>query len=218
MIVTLSYIDIYKLIVKMSLAIILSMFVFSLSMSISPGPVNITILSTSLNHGFIKTFPFISGATIGFVLLLISVGFGFSKIINTYPIIFSLLEFLGAFFIIYIGYKILSSKPEIEVNHNSSIPNFIDGFLLQWLNPKAWIACASGNALFSAQNTNTPLIVFICIYFLICYLSLAIWGALGEKLSIALSNSKRILLFNRLMGFSLIFISIYMIFNIFTVK
>ena len=106
MIVTLSYIDIYKLIVKMSLAIILSMFVFSLSMSISPGPVNITILSTSLNHGFIKTFPFISGATIGFVLLLISVGFGFYKIINTYPIIFRLLEFLGAFFIIYRTYAL----------------------------------------------------------------------------------------------------------------
>jgi len=218
MAVTFSYIDIYKLIVKMSLAIIFSMFMFSLSMSISPGPVNITILSTSLNRGFIKTFPFISGATIGFVLLLISVGFGFSKIINTYPIIFKLLEFLGSAFIIYIGYKILSSKPEIEVNHNISIPNFIDGFLLQWLNPKAWIACASGVALFAAPNTNTPLIVFICIYFLICYLSLALWGVLGGKLSIVLSNSKRILLFNRLMGFSLIFISIYMIFNIFIVK
>lgn len=202
----------------MSLAIILSMFMFSLSMSISPGPVNLTILSTSLNRGFIKTFPFISGATIGFVLLLIFVGFGFSKIINAYPIIFKLLEFVGSTFIIYVGYKILSSKPEIEVNHNSSIPNFIDGFLLQWLNPKAWIACASGVALFSVPNTNTPLLVFICIYFLICYLSLALWGILGKNLSIILSNSKRILLFNRLMGISLIFISIYMIFNIFTVK
>lgn len=218
MIVILSYIDIYKLIVKMSFAIILSMFMFSLSMSISPGPVNITILSTSLNHGFIKTFPFISGATIGFVLLLISVGFGFSKIINAYPIIFKLLEFLGSAFIIYIGYKILSSKPEIEVNHNSSIPNFIDGFLLQWLNPKAWIACASGVALFSVPHTNIPLTVFICIYFLICYLSLALWGALGGKLSIVLSNSQRILFFNRLMGFSLIFLSIYMIFNLFIIK
>lgn len=166
----------------------------------------------------LKLFLLYQEQLLGSYCFLIFVGFRFSKIINTYPIIFKLLEFLGAFFIIYIGYKILSSKPEIEVNHNSSIPNFIDGFLLQLLNPKAWIACASGTALFSAQNTNTPLIVFICIYFLICYLSLAIWGALGEKLSIALSNSKRILLFNRLMGFSLIFISIYMIFNIFTVK
>lgn len=198
----------------MSLAVILSMFMFSLSMSISPGPVNITILSTSLNHGFIKAFPFISGATIGFILLLICVGFGFSKIINTYHIIFKSLEFLGSVFIIYIGYKILSSKPKIEILHNNSIPNFLDGFLLQWLNPKAWIACASGAALFSAPNTNAPFIVFICIYFLICYLSLA----LGEKLTMILSNSKRILLFNRLMGFSLIFISIYMIFSIFTFK
>lgn len=202
----------------MSLAIIVSMFMFSLSMSISPGPVNITILSTSLNRGFFKTFPFISGATIGFVLLLIFVGFGFSKVINNYPIAFIAMEFLGSAFIIYIGYKILSSKPKIEVNQNSSVPNFKDGFLLQWLNPKAWIACASGVALFSVPNTNTPLFVFICIYFLICYISLSLWGILGEKLTIVLSDSKRILLFNRLMGSSLIFISIYMILNVFIIK
>lgn len=202
----------------MSLAIILSMFMFSLSMSISPGPVNITILSTSLNRGFIKTLPFISGATIGFTLLLICIGFCFSKIINFYPIVFQLLGVLGSAFIIYIGYKILSSKPKIEVNDNSVIPNFVDGFLLQWLNPKAWIACASGVALFSSPNTHTPLIIFICIYFLICYLSLALWGALGERLSVVLTNNKRILWFNRLMGFSLVFISIYMIFSVFNLK
>ncbi len=218
MTVTFNHLDSFTLILEMSLAIILSMFVFSLSMSISPGPVNITILSMGLNRGFIQTLPFVSGATIGFVLLLICIGFGFSKVINFYPIIFKLLSFLGSAFIIYIGYKILSSKAEIEINHNSTAPNFIDGFLLQWSNPKAWIACASGIALFSKPDTTTPLIVFICIYFLVCYLSLALWGLLGEKLSVILKNHKRILLFNRLMGFSLVFISIYMIFSVLTAK
>lgn len=202
----------------MSLTIILSMVMFSLSMSISPGPVNITILSTSLNRGFIKTLPFISGATIGFTLLLICLGFGFSKIINAYPIIFQLLGVLGSAFIVYIGYKILSSKPEIQIKDKSVTPNFTDGFLLQWLNPKAWIACASGVALFAEPNSHTHLVVYICIYCLICYLSLALWGALGRKLSVVLINTKRILWFNRLMGLSLMLISIYMILSIFTLK
>ncbi|EPP7098025.1 LysE family transporter, partial [Klebsiella michiganensis] len=44
-------------------------------MSISPGPVNMVIISSGANHGFRKTLPFISGATTGFTLLLILVGF-----------------------------------------------------------------------------------------------------------------------------------------------
>jgi threonine/homoserine/homoserine lactone efflux protein len=52
-----------------------AMLMFSLTMSISPGPVNMVIISSS--HGFRKTLPFVSGATIGFTLLLILVGFGF---------------------------------------------------------------------------------------------------------------------------------------------
>ena len=52
------------------LSLIVSMFIFSLSMSISPGPVNLTILTSSMNYGVKATFAFISGATIGFTLLL----------------------------------------------------------------------------------------------------------------------------------------------------
>lgn len=46
------------------LSLIVSMFIFSLSMSISPGPVNLTILTSSMNYGVKATFAFISGATI----------------------------------------------------------------------------------------------------------------------------------------------------------
>jgi threonine/homoserine/homoserine lactone efflux protein len=35
------------------------------------------IISSGASHGFRKTLPFVSGATIGFTLLLILVGFGF---------------------------------------------------------------------------------------------------------------------------------------------
>lgn len=132
------------------------MLIFSLSMSISPGPVNITILSSSLNYGLNKTIPFISGATLGFTFLLIFIGFGFAQIINAHPLLFRILEISGSLFIIYIGYKILSSKPEIKVSTQTNLdspPNFIDGWLLQWLNPKAWIACTSGVALFLTQKT-----------------------------------------------------------------
>ena len=49
------------------------------------------------------------------------------------------------------GYKIMISKPTIEVK-NINIPKFYDGFLLQWLNPKAWISCVSGVSIFASAR------------------------------------------------------------------
>lgn len=144
----------------MSISVLISMFIFSLTMSISPGPINITILSTSLMHGFRKTLPFISGATLGFTLLLIFLGFGFSQMLSHYPIFFKILECAGALFIFYMGQKIILSKPEVELVKNISVASFTEGFLLQWLNPKAWIACLSGISLFTSPISYFPLILF----------------------------------------------------------
>jgi threonine/homoserine/homoserine lactone efflux protein len=58
------------------MSVIFAMCLFSLSMSISPGPVNLITLSTGVNHGFKNAMPFVSGATLGFTLLLLMVGLG----------------------------------------------------------------------------------------------------------------------------------------------
>ncbi|MCU4639939.1 LysE family translocator [Acinetobacter courvalinii] len=195
----------------MSISVLISMFIFSLTMSISPGPINITILSTSLMHGFRKTLSFISGATLGFTLLLIFLGFGFSQMLSHYPIFFKILECAGALFIFYMGQKIILSKPEVELVKNISVANFTEGFLLQWLNPKAWIACLSGISLFTSPISYFPLVLFILIYFVTCYLCFIIWGVSGHKLAKILTNSYQLRLLNMLMGGSLIILSIFML-------
>ncbi|WP_319802661.1 LysE family translocator [Klebsiella aerogenes] len=95
------------------MTLILAMFLFSLTMSISPGPVNMVIISSGASYGFRRTFPFVSGATIGFTLLLIVIGFGFYASIEKYPLFFKYLNVAGSAFIIYIGYKIASSRSEL---------------------------------------------------------------------------------------------------------
>ncbi|SUQ57872.1 Cysteine/O-acetylserine efflux protein [Raoultella terrigena] len=192
--------------------LIFAMFMFSLTMSISPGPVNMVIISSGASHGFRKTLPFVSGATIGFTLLLIFVGFGFYAIIEKYPLFFKYLNVAGSAFIIYLGYKIVSSRPELSLT-KAETPGFVQGLLLQWLNPKAWIACASGVVLFSEPSNDTPLTVFIIIYFLVCYFSLAAWAVLGNKVSILLNSTQRIRTFNFLMGGLLIVTASYMLFS-----
>ena len=163
------------------------------------------------NHGFWRTMPFVCGASIGFTLLLIFVGFWFFKIIGSHPLLLQLLNVAGSIFILYVGYKIASAPSELSSKKKHS-PGFIQGFLLQWLNPKAWIACASGAALFSSPQTHTRLMLFTAIYFVICYLSQTTWAALGERVSILLNSPWRIRVFNLTMASLLLITACYMLY------
>lgn len=195
------------------LSLIVSMFIFSLSMSISPGPVNLTILTSSMNYGVKATFTFISGATIGFTLLLASVCFGLYQMIVIYPVLLDVITILGTVLLLWIGLNILRAKGTVissQPHDEAKIPTFIQGALMKWLNPKAWIAAVAGTGLFSTGHIHAVLLVFVAIYFVVCYLSLLLWGIAGEKLASFLNTGNRARLFNIVMGVLLILISLEM--------
>ncbi|ENU57907.1 LysE family translocator [Acinetobacter guillouiae] len=195
------------------LSLIVSMFIFSLSMSISPGPVNLTILTSSMNYGVKATFAFISGATIGFTLLLASVCFGLYQMIVIYPVLLDVITILGTVLLLWIGLNILRAEGTVISSQSQDevkIPTFIQGALMQWLNPKAWIAAVAGTGLFSTGHIHAVLLVFVVIYFVVCYLSLLLWGIAGEKLASFLNTGNRARLFNIVMGLLLILISLEM--------
>lgn len=191
------------------MSVIFAMCYFSFVMSISPGPVNMIIISSGINYGFKKTFLFISGATIGFTILLAFISFGFFKIIEVFPSFLIFLAFFGSCFIIYMGFKIANSSSKIVIKKNENlVPKFYEGFLLQWLNPKAWIACASGVSLFSS-STNS-LIWFIIIYFVVCYVCLSFWGIVGQKMMSFFQTQRRVKILNIIMGSLLILVALYL--------
>jgi threonine/homoserine/homoserine lactone efflux protein len=80
------------------MTLLLAMFLFSLVMSISPGPVNMIILSSGISYGIKRTIPYVSGATFGFTLLLLFIGFGFSQFIKAYPFFLSYLAIVGSLY------------------------------------------------------------------------------------------------------------------------
>lgn len=193
------------------LPLISSMLLFSLALSISPGPVNMVIVSSGVNHGFRRTLPYVSGATIGFTLLLVFVGFGLFQLLPYRSFFLKGLAVLGSAFIAWIGYRIATSDPRIEAR-DKAVPTFMEGFALQWLNPKAWLACGSGVALFSDPRTMTPLAVFVLVYFAVCYASLAAWALLGDRAAGYLDNETRIRVFNLSMGGLLVAMAVYLVF------
>ena len=194
------------------MSLFFTMFSFSLAMSISPGPVNMIILSSSANYGVRRTFPFVSGATIGFSLLLLFIGLGFDKVIKTYPFFLKYLAVVGSLFIIYMGVKIATSESELSIEKQKKV-TFFQGFMLQWLNPKAWLACVAGVPMFTDEHNNQVFIVFTLTYFFVCYLSLFSWSLLGSKASLLLDNNNKMRLFNHSMGALLIISACFLLYS-----
>ncbi|QIL91033.1 LysE family transporter [Microbulbifer sp. SH-1] len=193
------------------MSLFFAMFGFSLVMSITPGPVNMVIVSSGVSHGFGRTMPFVSGATIGFTLLLAAIGFGFYQLLEIYPQFLKYLALIGSAYVIYIGSKIAGASGSIDIAERAR-PRFHEGFLLQWLNPKAWVACVSGVALFSRPESHASLIAFVSIYFLVCYASLALWALAGDRVRLLLGTEMRVRIFNVIMGSLLIACAAYLVY------
>ncbi|EJD6087986.1 LysE family translocator [Acinetobacter baumannii] len=192
-----------------------SMFLFSFAMSITPGPVNTVILSTSLNHGLKRSLPYISGATIGFTLLLIFMAFGLQSVLTQFPVVLKILAVCGTLFVCYIGIKIILSAANISISSAPVGHMLKDGFLLQWLNPKAWLACVSGITMFTSIENPQSLPIFIIIYFFTCYACLFFWGLCGDKFSVVLNQGNRLKYFNILMGAFLILSALLILIDFF---
>lgn len=193
------------------MSVLIAMSVFSFSMSISPGPVNLIALTSGLNYGFWRSVPFVFGATIGFTLLLFLIGLGIGTLPSNYTQSLEYLSYFGCGFILYMGVKIFSVNPQgIKGAEFNDIPSFTQGIFMQWLNPKAWMACLAGCSAFNVHSSNEVLATFVGIYFLICYLCIGCWSFLGEKMSVYLKSKFRISIFNKVMGGVLCLIAIYL--------
>lgn len=192
------------------ISLLTTMAIFSLSMSASPGPVNMAIASAGAHHGVRLTMPFVSGAVIGFTLLLVTVGVSVHAVSDIFTTAMPFLSLLGGVFIVRTGWSIMTADASPGAERNPP-PTFLQGWVLQWTNPKAWIACASGAALFSDPHSEVPFILFVGIYFAVCFASLAGWALLGQRVSYVLTSQRRVRLFNQVMGVLLIGCAFYLV-------
>jgi threonine/homoserine/homoserine lactone efflux protein len=176
---------------------VIAMGMFSLLMSATPGPVNILTLNSGLKNGFKRTVPFVLGATIGFTLLLIVLGLGLAKLISYYPVFLYSLSYLATFYLFYLSYKLYIASSHIDLNHQKE-NGFIRGVSLQWMNPKAWIACFPGLSAFCTHSPYWELLTFSVIYFSICLLSISAWALMGNVIKAAIKKPAIIAQINKI--------------------
>ncbi|MBM3110390.1 LysE family translocator [Pseudomonas sp. P66] len=193
------------------MSLMLSMAAFALASSISPGPVNIVALGSGARHGLRASLRHVTGATLGFSLLLLLIGLGLHELLRHWPALTQVLHAGGVVFLLYMAWKLASDRGELADSGAASAPSMLAGATLQWLNPKAWLACVAGIGAFLGEGETGLLWQFTGIYFAICYVSIASWAWAGSVISQYLGNPGRVRVFNRVLAVLLLASAVYLL-------
>ncbi len=103
----------------------------------SPGPAPIALAATGATFGFRKGIPFLFGILTGIAVAITAASIGLAALFNTFPQLKLSFQIIGGVYILYIAYKIASASA-VSAGEIENAPKFIDGFILNLLNPKLY--------------------------------------------------------------------------------
>jgi threonine/homoserine/homoserine lactone efflux protein len=186
----------------MSYDMLLALLVYAFVTSITPGPNNIMLLSSGVNFGFARSLPHMLGIGIGFVVLLLAVGFGLGAVLTAFPAMHTALKVAGAVYLLYLAWKIAMARSMDSKGKQGARPlTFLDAAAFQWVNPKAWVMAITAMAVYSDPDRPLWSIWFIAMAFGIVNLPcVSVWAGFGTALRGFLSDPARLKWFNISMG------------------
>ena len=193
------------------MSLIVSMAAFALAASITPGPVNIVALSSGAQYGFRASQRHVAGATLGFVLLLVLMGLGLHEVLQRWPFMTRVVQWAGVGFLLFMAWKLASDDGRLNAADRGRAPSMLYGAVMQWLNPKAWLACVAGMGAFVADGEARLVWQFAAVYLVVCYLSVGCWAYAGTFLRGYLNNAKGMRRLNRTMAGLLALSAIYLL-------
>jgi len=180
---------------------LLSLSLFMLGTSCSPGPNNIVASYSGFNFGVIKTFPHMLGVIFGFTSVVCVLNFGLINIFKLYPLIQEILKISGSIFLVYLAYKIAFSK-NVKENKKENPVKFIETFFFQFLNPKGVIVAIIIVSTYVESGSNFINYSFwvILVSFLCAFISITFWTFVGKFFRRFATNEKFIKVFNYAMS------------------
>ena len=180
---------------------LLSLSLFMLGTSCSPGPNNIVASYSGFNFGVIKTFPHMLGVIFGFTSVVCVLNFGLINIFKLYPLIQEILKISGSIFLVYLAYKIAFSK-NVKENKKENPVKFIETFFFQFLNPKGVIVAIIIVSTYVESGRNFINYSFwvILVSFLCAFISITFWTFVGKFFRRFATNQKFIKVFNYVMS------------------
>lgn len=171
---------------------------FAISSSVTPGPNNIMVMTSGLNFGVKKSLPLLTGICVGFAVMLMLVGLGFSQLFDIFPNLHFIIKCAGVLYLLYLAYLIASSSGDVQSDKQSKPLSFIKGALFQWVNAKAWVVATGALAAFTTVGANffSQNIMIALTFFVVSFPCVGVWLVFGSLLKNALKSPRSLTIFN----------------------
>lgn len=129
----------------MSTEILIAFTLAAIVLSVSPGAGAVNTMSNGLRYGVRRTLPSILGLQLGVIAQIIIVGAGIGALLASSSLAFSVIKWLGAGYLIWLGYQKWREIPQqlstetAENSSDSSSRRFWQAALVNLFNPKSTI-------------------------------------------------------------------------------
>ncbi len=182
-----------------------ALVLFAFTTSITPGPNNMMLFTSGVNFGFRRTIPHMLGIGAGFLSLLLGVGLGLGALLHTVPLLYTVLKFAGGAYLLWIAWKIGSSRSLSEGKTSAAPMSFLSAAAFQWINPKAWVMAVTAMATYTNPELYFISVLIVGFAFaLVNVPSVSTWAGFGSALRDWLSDPTRLKWFNITMALLLV--------------
>tara|TARA_B110000261_G_scaffold38272_1_gene44615 strand:+ start:473 stop:1084 length:612 start_codon:yes stop_codon:yes gene_type:complete len=180
---------------------ILISFILAVSiLAISPGPDNIFVLMQSVVHGKKYGLATIIGLMTGCIVHTIFVAVGISTIIKENNTIFLVIKILGAVYLLYLAYKVITGGSEIsmsteKIDKKTPFQLFKIGFIMNVLNPKVtlfFLALFPGFLFSEILPISLQFYILGALFILVSFVVFSLIAILGGTISEKIKTSKNI--------------------------
>ena len=190
----------------MTTELLIAFIAFAFVTSVTPGPNNMMLLASGVNFGMRRSLPHMLGISLGFMLLVMAVGLGLGQVFEQVPLLYTLLRYLGATYLLYLAWKIANAgAPDSNIGAHSKPFSFLQAAAFQWVNPKAWVMAIGAITTYTPQDNFVVNVLLIAALFaLVNCPSVGLWTMAGSLLRNWLRNPRVLRGFNITMALLLV--------------
>lgn len=118
--------------------------------SITPGPNNLMLWASGMNHGVRRTLRHLAGVSLGFSLLVFLVALGLGSVFERYHAMGVVLKILGGGYLAYLAHRTFTAASAGAPASSAPPMTFGAAALFQWVNPKAWVMAVTASSTLAA--------------------------------------------------------------------
>lgn len=172
---------------------------YILILNLSPGANTILSMTNASQYGLKKSLLFNIGIGVGVFIVMLLCSFFSLTLVEIAPAIVPVMKWLGAGYILWLSWKTLKNKSMQESTGKKKENLFINGMLLQFINPNTFLYGVSTFSMFITPYYQSKIILlFFCLFLSFsAFIATGCWTVFGftfQKVILSHGNIVRLTL------------------------